>query len=148
MISQNLQTLKRLTFKVLEETCFLLQSQEISPGDQSEVLTVHLRCGERYDLYFGFDERLTRAIAQNFLGLDHPSEDESLVVSSVKEIGNMIGGNYMNAVGLPAESRLSIPEIVGGSWSSGEVGPHYSIESEVYYADGYPVKLTVVEHLQ
>ncbi len=148
MKSQRLETLKRLTFKVLEEMCFILPSQSLrDESDERDSLIVHLRCGETSDLYLEFDARLVRIIAENFLGLDAFPEEADLIRSSVKEIGNMIGGNYMNSVNIPAENRLSIPEIVQSAWSPGERSPHYSIESETLYAEGYALTLTIVEHM-
>jgi|GEM_PF-1899669 len=150
MAPRNLRTFKALTSDILEEVCFLLPARvglEEEPAAQT--ITVHIACGNTTDLYLEFDARLAKVITGNFLGKsdEETSIDSTMVTSSIMEIGNMVGGNYMNALDMPPDTHLSPPEIVESPWSDARERVHYSIATDTIFAEGYPIHLMLVEHL-
>ncbi|MBD3275080.1 MAG: hypothetical protein GF372_07195 [Candidatus Marinimicrobia bacterium] len=142
MENKNLETLRNLTFSVLEDMCFLMRSEpEFSEASSATPIIVNINCGEKYDIFIQFDRMLAETIAQNLLGSPDTSVDQKLSISSIKEIANMIGGSFMNHLDMPASARLSIPEIVDPDFS--EQLDQKQTESDVIYIDDRPLKLTL-----
>ena len=142
MENKNLETLRNLTFSVLEDMCFLMRSEpEFSEASSATPIIVNINCGEKYDIFIQFDRMLAETIAQNLLGSPDTSVDQDLSISSIKEIANMIGGSFMNNLDMPASARLSIPEIVELDFSE-DLDQEKTV-SDVIYIDDRPLKLTL-----
>lgn len=142
MENKNLETLRNLTFSVLEDMCFLMRSEpEFSEASSATPIIVNINCGEKYDIFIQFDRMLAETITQNLLGSPETSANQDLSISSIKEIANMIGGSFMNNLDMPASARLSIPEVVDPDFSE-ELDQEKTV-SDVIYIDDRPIKLTL-----
>ena len=142
MENKNLDTLRNLTFSVLEDMCFLMRSEpEFSEASSATPIIVNINCGEKYDIFIQFDRMLAETITQNLLGSPETSANQDLSISSIKEIANMIGGSFMNNLDMPASARLSIPEVVDPDFSE-ELDQEKTV-SDVIYIDDRPIKLTL-----
>lgn len=142
MDNKNLETLRNLTFSVLEDMCFLMRSEpEFSEASSASPIIVNINCGEKYDIFIQFDRMLAETITQNLLGSPDSSVGEDLSISSIKEIVNMIGGSFMNNLDMPASARLSIPEVVDPDFTE-ELDQKKTV-SDVIYIDDRPLKLTL-----
>lgn len=143
----NIEILKRLTSNVLETTCFLFQSEAGNGVQNTEnQISVSIQCGTRFGIYLTFEQSLSQDIAENMLGMPPEELDKELTESSLKEITNMVGGNFMNAVNLPASTKLSIPEILQPKIEQGKIKPVTDMLSDVIHIDERPVKITLVEY--
>lgn len=145
----NLEILKRLTFKVLEESCFLLPTQpktiEEYTTPPKETITVKIECGDRYGIYVQFDNKLAPEIAENMLGLPLDEIEDDLIESSLKEMVNIIGGNFMNSTNIPTSAKLSIPEIISGPLEKSYSYPVSDTLTETVFLNDRKIKLTLVE---
>jgi len=143
----NIEILKRLTSNVLETTCFLFQSEENPAVKTTEnEVSIRINCGTRFSIYLIFDQKLSTDISCNMLGLSANELTDEIEESTLKEITNMIGGNFMNSVQMPATTKLSLPEVMNGGPEAGQSRPVTDVLSDTVYIENRPVKITLVEY--
>jgi len=143
----NIEILKRLTSKVLETTCFLFQSEENAAVNATKnEVSIRINCGTRFSIYLTFDQSLSANISCNMLGLSSDELTSEIQESSLKEITNMIGGNFMNSMQLPASTKLSLPEVISGGPEVGQSRPVTDVLSDTLYIETRPLKITLVEY--
>ena len=145
-----IEILKRLTSKVLEESCFLLPTPPKKIDDfttpLSDLITVNINCGDRYGIYVQFDKSLSPDITENMLGMPADEIEPELIDSTLKEMVNIIGGNFMNSTNIPTSARLSIPEIVNGTIEQSHSRPVVDMLTDTIFLDERKIKLTLVEY--
>ncbi len=147
MNSEKMEILKRLTFKVLQEVCFLFQSDSLSKEDpEKPPILVQVDCGDTYTLFLQFDPVLAESITTNFLGTTREEIDDNLINSTVTEITNMVGGNFINQLNLDTSAKLSIPQILDESWSEQDFTDLSHIEAETLQIDKRLLQVAIVEH--
>jgi len=145
--SEKMEILKRLTFKVLQEVCFLFQSDSLSKDDSEKPpILVQVDCGDTYTIFLQFDPVLAESITTNFLGTTLDEIDETLINSTVSEITNMVGGNFINHLDLDTSSKLSIPKILDETWGEQDFADLSHIEAETLQIDKRPLQVAIVEH--
>jgi len=141
-----MELLKRLTFDILQEMCFLFQSDEpSSPDTGTKSILVRVDCGETYQIYLRFDSRLSETIAQNLLGTTSETLDDTLRNSALTEIANMVGGNFINHMNMDISAKVSIPQIVKSDWNEQSFDTPTRISTEWLYIDKRPLQLAIVE---
>jgi len=143
----NIAILKTWTFNILEEMCFLLPTEpEDTLYNPREGITVKIQAGNFFTVYLTFAKALSHEIASNSLGLPAEEISEELVHSSIKEMANIIAGNFMNATNLPAVAHLSIPKILDGGPPTIKADAGESYESETCFINNHPLHLTLIEN--
>jgi len=141
-----MELLKRLTFDIMQEMCFLFRSDTPdSPEVSGENTLVRVDCGKTYQIYLRFDSRLAETIAQNLLGAEAEAVDDTLRRSALTEIANMVGGNFINQMALDISTKVSIPRIVEKDWNDQEFDTPARISTEWLYIDKRPLQLAIVE---
>lgn len=138
--------LKTWTFNILEEMCFLLPTEpEDTTFEPRDGITVQIQAGDYFSVFLTFAHALSHEIASNSLGLPQEEISEELVHSSIKEMVNIITGNFMNATNLPTEAHLSIPKIITEGPPEFADGSEENSESETTFINYHPIHLTLIE---
>jgi len=109
-------------------------------------VTVNINCGSRLGIYVQYDQSLAPDITENMLGIPREEIEPDLIESTLKEMVNIIGGNFMNSTNIPVSSRLSIPEIITGDLDRSHSKPVVDMLSDTVYLDERKIKLTLVEY--
>lgn len=142
----NITILKTWTFNILEEMCFLLPTEPVDASfDPRDGITVQIQAGNFFTVYLTFAKPLSCDIASNSLGLPEEEISVELVYSSIKEMANIIAGNFMNATNLPTDAHLSIPKIVPEGPPKTAAGAEKVVESETTFINNHPLHLTLIE---
>ncbi|HKJ69859.1 MAG TPA: chemotaxis protein CheX [bacterium] len=148
MITEKIELLKRLTFNILKEMCFLFQSEDLSSVQSEELpILVRIDCGKKYSLFLHFDPILAHTIARNFLGTAQEVIESPFLESALTEVVNMVGGNFMNATHMESTAHLSLPEIVEEDWRVFGHDPRTRIVTEAIKVNDRPLQLTIAEHM-
>ncbi len=148
MNTEKIEILKRLTFNILKEMCFLFQSDSLSSAQPEETpILVRINCGEKYSLFLQFDPLLAHTIARNFLGTSEEDMEERLLKSALTEVANMVGGNFMNVTNMESTAHLSLPEIVEDGWRAFGHDPQIRVVTEAIKVNQRPLQLAIAEHV-
>ena len=145
-MEEKLAILKQLTFKILENMCFLLETApEISNENFTRSRSVKIECGSQYIVIVRFDENLALTIAENLMGMPRGELNPELIQSSVQEVTNMIGGNFMNELEMASDAKLSIPAPLEQDGIAPYLQPENALDTTTLYIDNYPLELTIIE---
>ncbi|MCF7802828.1 MAG: chemotaxis protein CheX [Candidatus Marinimicrobia bacterium] len=141
-----LSILKKLTFEILEDMCFLLETApEISRQDFESPRSIKIECGQEYVVIVTVDENLSVTIAENLMGIPAKKLNRELVQSAVQEVTNMIGGNFMNQMEMATDAKLSIPAPITDGDMEQYLKPENAVNSTTLYINNYPLDLTIIE---
>lgn len=132
--------LKEATSNILQKMFFMIEQEE--PVEYTERYSYYAKIDDSgFEFLLLFTNKISNVLAENFLGVDNKvSEKEK--IDCLKEIINMIAGNFIGLCKIKKDNLISIP-------SSKKISQlkinEKTYQSELLFYDNQPLKILFKE---